>query len=144
MISYKDFGSLRLADFYTPEDDIEELEDWEFQDRLWVGESVGFTEWLRLKKSPRILRSMALDLPELPDDFITKVLGRIELPLRPGMTLAEITAILGEPTDSQKYVADRQSYDFTVGDSDKYNVNCTVHQERGLIYLVVMTQNYRR
>jgi hypothetical protein len=38
MISHAQFGELRLAQFRTDE----EIEDWEYMDRNWVGEAIGF------------------------------------------------------------------------------------------------------
>jgi hypothetical protein len=143
MISYESFGTLRLADFYAPVEDIEELEDWEFMDCIWVGEAVGFTEWLRLATDPGTLRSMSLSLAELPEKVVSDVHARIGLRLRTGMTFEEVTAILGEPTATQQFVADRRSYAFVHGDDCKYDVSCTVHQDDGLIYVVIMAQDYR-
>ena len=59
MISHSHFGRLRLADF-RPEEGVAALENWEFMDQMWVGEAVGFSEWLRLEDEPDTLRSLAI------------------------------------------------------------------------------------
>src|SRR3954447_21497271 len=51
MIPHTKFGQLRLKQF-LPDADIAELEDWEYEERVWVGEAVGFSEWLRPVEDP--------------------------------------------------------------------------------------------
>ena len=60
VISYRAFGALRLHQFIAPED-VAVLENWEFRERLWFGEAVRFSEWLRDYKTPDLLGSLALD-----------------------------------------------------------------------------------
>ena len=36
-------------------------------DQMWVGEAVGFSEWLRLRDKPETLRSLAIDFAEFPE-----------------------------------------------------------------------------
>lgn len=136
MIPHSDFSKLRLSDFVPPSE-IVSLSDWEFDDRLWIGEAVGFTEWLRLQSSPHALGSMALDLSALPERVVEQCLGRMGLPLRSGMTLTEITGHLGQPAGHHQFVADRATYEFCVGSTDQYDISCTVLAEGGLIYLVI-------
>src|SRR6516165_5206795 len=96
LIPYERFGKLRLSQFFPdrkvvndPKDrgkgkrfvqnDITELEDWEFMDRVWVGEAIGFTEWLRLQDDPKVLRSISLHLAELPKSVAEAVFQTIGL-----------------------------------------------------------------
>ena len=138
MISYDDFGKLRLAQF-VDRALISETDNWEFRDHLWVGEALEFSEWLRLKSEPTILRSLALSFPSLLPGVAGRVLETIRLPLEPGMTYEEIEAVLGPPFEVQTFVKDRKSYEFHYGKPDQYHVSCTVHDSDGLIYLVVTT-----
>jgi hypothetical protein len=135
-VSHVDFGRLRLADF-VPAGDVVELDGWEYLDREWLGEATGFTAWLRLRSEPEVLRSIALDLESLPASTIAAVLETLRLPLRHGMTIEELTVALGRPGDLSTFVPDRTTYDFCVGAMDTYTVGCTVHHDRGLIYLTV-------
>lgn len=136
MIPHSKFAELRLSQFVDPRG-ISPLTDWEFLDRLWVGEAIGFSEWLCPQESPDSLGSLALDLEDLPQEVVADVLSRIGLPLHRGMTLAEIKPVLGNPARSDSFVPDRISYNFTLAGPDPYDVFCTVLSDGGLIYLVV-------
>lgn len=137
MISHSRFGKLRLAQF-RPDADIAELAGWEFMDALWVGESVGFSEWLRLESDPAVLRSLALDFAEFPADTADAVLRAIDLTVRAGMSAPELRAVLGKPAEELRFVADRVTYEFVVAGPPRYSVSCTVLNDGGLSYLVVM------
>jgi hypothetical protein len=137
MISHARFGKLRLAQFRT-DADIAELDDWEFMDRLWVGEAVGFSEWLRLAEEPDVLRSLAIDFSEFPEGAADEVLRAIDLQVRAGMSFKKLQGLLGEPVEEFRFVKDRVTYDFRVPRGARYKVSCTVLGKGGLTYLVVM------
>jgi hypothetical protein len=137
VISHERFGELRLAQF-LPHAELAELANWEFMDHTWVGEALGFSEWLRLASDPVVLRSLALDFSEFPEVAATAVLNAIELPVRPGMQAADLRSVLGEPVEEQNFVAGRVTYDFAIVGPPRYSVSCTVAERRGLTYLVVM------
>jgi len=137
MIGHAEFATLRLSDFVDPAE-IVQLADWEFEDRLWIGEAVGFTEWLRPQSSPERLGSIALDLAALPEHAAHACLARIGLPLRRGMTFAEIQSLLGEVVDQQSFSEDQTTFLFEHGSPDVYRIDCTVQADGGLVYLVVM------
>jgi hypothetical protein len=73
MISHARFGALRLAQF-LPDAEIAELENWEFMYHVWLGEAVGFSEWLRLENDPGVLRSLAIDFTDFPEHAAAEVL----------------------------------------------------------------------
>ncbi len=137
MISYARFGKLRLAQF-RPDADIVELSGWEFEDARWVGEAVGFSEWLRLESDPDVLRSLTLDFIEFPPGAAAAVLRALGLPLRAGMRAGELREFLGEPVAERRFVADRVTYEFALEGPPRYDVSCTVRRRGGLTYLVVM------
>jgi hypothetical protein len=137
MLSYERFGRLRLHQFVVGAK-IAQLANWEFMDHIWVGEAVGFSEWLRFASDPEVLRSLALDFSEFPAVAASAVLRAIELPIQPGMRVSELRSILGNPIETQRFVADRLSYEFVVPGPPKYLVSCTVLVRGGLSYLVVM------
>ena len=137
MISHDQFGKLRLSQF-RPDAKITELAGWEFMDAVWVGEAVGFSEWLRLEEEPGQLRSLAIDFGEFPPAATSAVLRAIDLSIRPGMSPDELRAVLGKPSEEHRFVPDRVSYEFVVAGPQWYNVSCTVLNEGGLTYLVVM------
>ena len=136
MISHHDFGELRLSQF-APTSEIRALANWQFMERTWVGEAIGFSEWLRPQSSPNLLQSLAIDLAVLPESISTAVFLRLGLPLRRGMSVEQITASLGQPVATQEFVADRASHEFYVERSEAYNVSCTVLSDAGLTYVVV-------
>jgi hypothetical protein len=137
LITHPEFFQLRLSQFF-PGGSIAELENWEFMDRLWVGQAIGFSEWLCPEEHPETLQSLALDFSELPKDGYEKVLKILGLPLRPGMNVEEIEREMGAPFKVYEFVPDRKSYKFLHGDEDEYMISCTVKNEGGLSYLVVM------
>jgi len=137
MISHERFGELRLAHF-LPHVELAELSSWLFMNRTWLGEALGFSEWLRLETEPEVLRSLALDFSDFPESAASSVLKTLELPVRPGMQAADLRSILGDPVEEQRYVADRISYEYIVEGPPKFSVSCTVLERGGLTYLVVM------
>ena len=134
MIPHVEFGQLRLRSFV---DDVTELVGWQFMGKSWVGEAVGFTEWLRPDEAPERLGSLFLDLTELPTDVAAAILERLQVPVCLGMSLEEVTQVLGTHVDQQEFVPDRRSFDFAVGVPGAYRISCTIHENDGLIYLVV-------
>lgn len=136
MLTHKEFGRLRLSEF-VPKRQIRTLTDWEFLERLWVGEATGFSEWLRPHERPTVLESLALDMAELPGEVVDRVLTRIGLPLRRGLTKRELVALLGDPYETHVFADDRKTFDFRYAESDPYLVSCTVLNNDGLTYLVV-------
>lgn len=137
MISHDIFGALRLAHF-LPDAKIAPLRDFEFADRFWVGEAMGFSEWLRPEDDPDILRSLALDFAELPYTAVEAVLKAIDLPVSPGMTVDELRTILDEPSEILSFTPDRLTYEFLCMGPPEYAISCTVLNDGGLTYLVVM------
>lgn len=135
MIPYSAFHRLRLSAF-VPANEIVPLANWEFDDRLWLGEASGFSEWLRLESSPEKLGSLALG-EELPQSVWAQVLEQLGLPLNLGMGRAAIEATLGSPQEERCYTPDRVTIEYRIGHRERYRVSCTVHEEKGLIYLVV-------
>lgn len=139
MLSHRQFGKLRLSQF-VPEKDLTPLDNWEYMGRLCVGEAIGFSEWLRFKRSDNVLRSLALDFSELSRKVVTAVLERLGLPLRPGMSIEQIKLALGEPKSTEAFVKNRKTFDFVCGKRAKYLISCTLLNKGGLTYLVVMSR----
>src|SRR3954451_650161 len=137
MISHARFGKLRLAQF-RPSDEIVDLENWEYVDRRWVGEAIGFSQWLRLEDEPETLRSLAIDFNEVPAQAAAAVLRTVGLPLRTGMALNELREVLGTAVKEHRFVKDRVTCEFLLQGPPRYDVSCTVLDKGGLSYLVVM------
>ena len=144
LIPYTVFGRLRLADFLPTSAEVETLTDWEYMDDVWVGDAFRFTEFLRLDEDPDVVRSVALDLAELPPDVTAAILTALRLPLALGMQSDDVMARLGEPDSVDRYGAHRTTYNFTSGAEARYAVSCTIHEAAGLIYLTVLAPTPRR
>lgn len=142
MLSHAEFRTLRLRAL-APHLEVVDLKDWEFMDRMWIGEAVGFSEWLRPTTDPHSLGSLALGT-ELPPELWDAVLARLGLLVRRGMTRAAIEAVLGPPLREERFVDDRVSLEYVLGVAEKFDVSSTIHNEEGLLYLVVMTRKGRR
>jgi len=136
MIPLAEFGELRSRDFVTDEE-VTDLSNWEFLGRTWVGEVVGFTEWVRPVEDQASLGCVSIDLGALDPECARAILARLGLPLELGMTLDQVTRACGAPTHHDEYAKDRRSYYFTVGDEDSYVLSCTILHEGGLTYVVM-------
>lgn len=137
MVSHDRFGQMRLSAF-LPDAELEQLEDWQFMGHEWVGEALGFSEWLRLAAAPESLGSLAIDFEDFPDKVACDILKEIGLPVRQGMAIEDLRSLLGSPVGEERFVSDRISYEFVITGPPKYDVSCTVLNDGGLTYLVVM------
>ena len=137
MISHSKFHALRLSQF-RKDAEIAELENWEYYERIWVGEAIKFSEWLRPVDDPEALGSLAIDFNEFPKPAANRVLKAIGLPIRPGMSLEELKAVLGDPVKTLRFVPEQTTYNFLTAEPESYAVSCTVQKEGGLSYLTVM------
>jgi len=79
-----------------------------------------------------------LDLSELPENGSKEVLKTLGLPLKKGMTISEIEGTLGEPNETYQFTGDRKSYDFLYKNDEPYSISCTVLNDGGLSYIVIM------
>ena len=138
LLPYDEFGRLRLAQFVTDPSEIVELEDWEYADCLWVGEAIGFTEWLRYEDETDVLGCISLDLEALPTEIGQNILRRLNLPLIKGMNYERVVALLGEPRNVLIFVNSQKTFEFDIGTVAEYQVDCTIHQDSGLKYITIM------
>jgi hypothetical protein len=126
MIAHHDLAPLRLKDFLPQTDRIEEVDGWEFMDKVWLGEVYGFTEWLRLREDPEVLRSVSMDLADLDQEIADRVLATLQLPLEFGMEFEEVNQVLGEPAGQVQLVPNRITYEYLVGNQEKYYISATI------------------
>jgi hypothetical protein len=142
LIPYQRFAQLRLAQFDLSADDraaVCALTDWRYLGGIWIGEGIGpFTDFLRLETMPDDLGAMTLDLQALQPELSSAILARIGLPLRRGMFLSEAEGLLGAPNSETQFVPDRRTYTFAIGEKWPYLVKCTIHENDGLAYVVIV------
>ena len=137
MTGHDHFGRLRLQQFMAPEA-VTALTDWEFAGEYWVGEASGFTEFLCLESDPTVLRSIALDLTELPTDVSRGVLVAVGLPLAAGMSRKDVAGLMGQPSVEHRFpqARDRVTCVYRLPEP-AYEVSCTLHEANGLVYVVM-------
>lgn len=138
LISYDQFGKLRLRDFARNDAAIGEVSDWEWMGACWHNEGIGFTSFSRHVSTPDQTGGLEISFNELSADSSQLLLRTIGLPLRPGMSTTEVLSVMGSPADTHQYVSDRRSYEYSVGISEPYVVSCTVHDTEGLMYVTVI------
>ena len=138
IISHKEFEKFRLKNFVNRPKEIVKLSDWEFMGDTWKGEAIGFTECLSLKREARKTKSLSLNFSDLSQEELSKIFQYLKLPISNGMTLNEIEDILGKPINIEIFVDDRKTYEFIIGSSDEYYLSCTILNNGGLTYLVLM------
>jgi hypothetical protein len=141
LITYTDFGRLRLRNFCGDEVAGSDTPDWEWMDGQWNCDSVGFTWFGRLHDMPNETGGLEVDLADLPEPVSARILESLHLPSRAGMTLNSITSILGQPAETQTFVQDRNTYEFKVGSAHPYGVSCTVLDDGGLIFVSVIRED---
>lgn len=123
---------MRLGPFVPPGTQIVKQSHWEWMEGLWHYEGIGFT-WLgRPMASPGETACLELDFSELDNDCLSRLFQHLQLPLRPGMPFEELRELLGSPIRTHARMADRKSYDFSLGTEELYEVGCSVHAEQGL------------
>lgn len=137
LIPHDQFGRLRLIQFLS-DVDLAELENWEFMDHLWLGEAHGFSEWLRLEDDPEVLRSLAIDFAKFPEHAAKSVLRTIDLPVRRGMSLEDLDRLFGPRIAEYSLADDRLTCDYLTPKPNHYRISCTVLNDGGLSYLVVV------
>src|SRR5207247_2508510 len=110
----------------APGREIFESDDWEWMGGFWINEGIRTcTSVSRHKDTPNEAGGLEVDFRDLPESGVVAIFDAIHLPLRPGMTLQEVQSVLGEPEHTDVFVADRKSYDFTVGSHYPYYVSAT-------------------
>jgi hypothetical protein len=140
IISHKEFGKLKLNQFLNKKN-ITKLRNWRFMEDSWFGEAYIFTEFLRLYKSPfktkTKTKSISLELDRLGESTANKIIQKLGLELEEGMTIQEISNQFKSPvfTCAQE---DRISYEYIIGNKEKYYLSCTVFEKGGLNYIVMM------
>lgn len=141
LIPYQQFAKLRMKQFVPADAEVSEGDGHEWMGGFWIHEGIGFTGIARHEDTPDEAGGLALDFRELPESAISAIFDAIRLPLRPGMSFEAVRSVIGEPEETHVFVADRKTYDFTVGSHQPYHVSATVHDADGLIYVAVIRKD---
>ena len=82
LIPFAEFAQLRLTEFLGAHpallDKVAHMEGgWEFMGGMWLGEGLGFTDFLRLEAMPEELGCLSLSLAELPEEVSAAIFARL-------------------------------------------------------------------
>lgn len=141
LIHYSQFAKLRLHQFCKVDLVESESADWEWMGGLWFCDAIGFTWFGRLREKPNETGAVEIDLSALTARQSASILAALRLPLRAGMSDKAILKILGEPWKTVTFVRDRKTHEFRVGARQRYQVSCTVHNKKGLIFISVVRED---
>lgn len=142
LISYDDFGGFDIGRFAQPGRGVVQQDGYEWRGGLWTCEAVGaFTCVCRHESMPSVVGGLEMDFRELPERDTLAIFETLHLPLRPGMSLQAVQAVLGEPTERVDYIEDRRGYSFDVGSLYPYEVGCIISDSVGLIYVSVIRRD---
>ena len=137
IITAQAFRRLRLKDYF-PDSEIALFSDWEFEDRLWVCESIGFTQWLRPHDAPEDTEYISLELETLPKRQVRHVIDQLKLDIEPGVEIKKVKDQFGEPSKEYVFTPNRKTFEFEVGEVDRFILSFTLLNDGGLTYFGMM------
>ena len=140
LISYEQFGKLRLKQFVPANKEIFDSDGHEWMNGWWINEGIGITGISRHEDTPDEAGGLEVLFSELSASATVAMLDAIRLPLHPGMTFENLRSVLGEPQQTEFFptIPDRKHYKFTIGSEHPYHVSCTIHDTDGLIGIAVI------
>ena len=142
LISYDDFGRFDISRFAQPGRGVVQQDGYEWRGGVWTSEAVGACTCVcRHESTPDVVGGLEVDFRDLPERDTLALFGVLHLPLRPGMSLQEVQAVLGEPRERVDFIEDRRGYGFDVGSRYPYEVGCIIRDSVGLIYVSVIRKD---
>jgi len=141
LISYNEFGRLRLREFCGDEVEESGFPDWEWMDGHWFRENIGFTWFGRLSDMPDETGSLEIYHCELTDDVLARIFALLGLPLSMGLQFDAVVRLLDQPIAVSSFVDDRKTYEFKLGSQQPYQVSCTIQNEEGLIFVSMIRED---
>jgi hypothetical protein len=145
LISYDEFGKLRLRDFFPAGTRIF-LDEWGSTECA-IGpaatEGMAFTYFAWRPEDGQKTAEISLDFrEECPAEVGRKILDTIKVPLRPGMHLREIERVFGRPEFSMLSEQGEGVVRFICGEIWPYYVACNVTKDAGLTGIDVFRKDY--
>lgn len=144
LISYEAFSQLRLATFLPPDAQITSQDGFEWMGGTWRYEGIGFTWIGQLEGAPEGAGGAEIHFKELDEAATSSILSAIGLPLTPGISAEQVNAIFGPAFQTIRFVNDRVTYVFRVGEPDVYEVSCTISDGQGLVHVSIIRNDLRR
>ena len=135
-ISPKAFWRLRLSKL-LPGKSTSFTWSFEYLDRLWLGDTHGFSHAMRPYSSPFRTKSIAIAVEDASGEALVHLSARLGIELKPSLTAEECLERYGTPKRIEEYADDRKTYCFVVGAG--YQVGLTVLNAGGLVYFTMET-----
>lgn len=136
VISLEDFSALRLTNF-LPEAACEQVDGWEYLDRIWICQMSGFTQFCHLRDGSFCLGVLSIDLSDLPVGVGEARVHSLGLPIDITTTQDDLISRFGTPTNELRFTDDRVTFEYTDLMKSGFNASFTVMNEGGLIYLTM-------
>ncbi len=133
MILKRFFSDMRMS-HYVPQTDIKSLKNWEFLGREWIGEAVGFSEWLYSPDAPSMLEIMGIDISAFPG--VESLLLKLEI-VFPALNKVGVGILLGSPSASKVWPSGRQTLLYWHPDREPYAIECAFDGE-DLVFITII------
>jgi hypothetical protein len=147
LLSYEDFGNLRMRDFWPHNTTIYPETGVECCIGYGNGEAVGFCHFLWPSRQPGRVAEIRLEAfgpDDCPESVAEKLLQVLNLPVRPGMAETQVRAALGEPIYQSNPVDDVVIDHFYSGNRWPFRVICTFRTESGLVSIIIVRADLYR
>ena len=140
MLTHAEFGRLRLKRLF-PDRKILEAANYEWLGHAWVSECLAaFTTFSRLHDECDVVRAVEVSRTDLSESDVERIFDALQLPLKMGMTIVQVRAVLGRESEIERRSSDRSTYSFQVGDDpDQYLITTTILDAGGLQYVTMHT-----
>jgi hypothetical protein len=144
LIPYEKFSQFRLATFLPAAAHINRHRDFKWMGGTWRYEGIGFTWFGQLEGTPDETGGAELHFEELDEAASSRILKAIGLPLVAGMRAEQLNSLFGPQFQTVRFVDDRVTHVFRLGEPDVYEVSCTVSNEQGLVHVSIIRNDLRR
>lgn len=140
MIPHGDFGKLRLAQF-LPGDQIKQVEMISALGEYLAEDSKG-ASWSRRQDYPDRLCALEINFCDFPSDAAGAVFKVLDLPVRKGMSAAELRTLFGTPVSERHSTSTSgdalHTCEFRLRGKCAYDINCEIESRGGLVYIRIM------
>lgn len=143
MIDHETFKKLRLESF-VPKNELSPLGGWEFEDRMWVGESYGFSEWLRPEEKTEDTEYISIHIPDFADEQTESISSQLDIRIEEEIEIKDLVSRYGEPSRTFEFTDDRKTFEFDVYGENPYTLSFTILNEGGLVLFGMMLKNKTR
>jgi hypothetical protein len=156
IVSYKEFGALRLRDFFPKRTKLEYEEDGAECALGYSGHEAFLTTYFAWPVDrPNEVGEILLDFRkeeryELPQEVARRILNALKLPLSPSMSEAEVLRALGRPSAIDRSAVEISGIPVSslffrgAGEvGEEYEIECYVHRDFGLTGVRIVREDLR-